>query len=300
MNDPFGPTSRMEDSVRSAGAAGIVDALSQLTRTPRAPVWDVVLINLATLIRNALGKDVSDQTVVESVFDDTDNIVRAIRRYFDSFPVPPEKPGVILYLPSYTKLPDLHRRTPNTQTLRIQKIQNTLQNKYLKDPKIPEVINVADMTCVTMCVGNKFLYPHMELYEYIRKQATAGIFGTIKSALGFINFRIGMVSHHAIDFHIAKNVKNFSLLSSYTGEIKTLDQLGKKVFKLDGIPFNTATHLLFGDSTHVKPIAMRKTKQIIVDVATRGRWMTKSETSIINEAVATGQIPREFLTTVKF
>lgn len=290
-----------QNTTVSLGATAILDAFNKLAGSYKSPTWDIFLINIATIIRNNMTKEISDKQIMDGVFEDIDNIAIGVMDYLKQRPHPPENPGLIVYSPNYEALPILHSRELNASNKRIFDIQRHLEQKYMPELEVPSTIKLDQLNCVTIRVGSKKTgYPHRVLYKYIKEQVEKGFLGKVKSILGFNELRVGMISHHALDLHMAEYIKQFTLVESYTGVTKTLSEFGEKVFKKPGIPFNTATHLLFGDSTHIRPIAMRKTKQLILDLAMRSRWMTKNEPTIVSEVAATGWVPRQLLTTIKF
>ena len=290
----------VDDHLYSVGATAIIDALHILAKDYRSPTWDIFLINTATLIRNNLNKELTNQQVVKGTFEDMDNIVHAFKDYLFSRPRPPVNPKIIIYLPDYSALPLIHRRPLNATSTRILAIQDEMTRKYVKDKLTPEVVNFQGIDCVTMCAGNNRIFPHRVLYQYIKDEHSKSTMKSLARVLGFDQTRVGILSHCAIDLHLSFLVKVFNLMESYTGNIKELSQFGEKIFKLPFIPFNRATHLLFGDSTHIKPIAVRKNKQLILDIAKKNKWFAKTEESIISDVARTGLLPKEFLTTVKF
>lgn len=284
----------------SVGATGVIDALGILRRDYRAPVWDVVLVNIQTLIRNNLSKENTNEEIVKGIFEDMDNIVYAVRDYLQSRPKPPIDPKILIYLPTYAALHPVYQRPENATTARIKEIQDMLIVKYITNPDEPEVVRLEGIECITMKAGSLKEFPHQTIFKYLDESRKPGKSKFLSTLLGWDSLRIGMISHCAIDWHLAFKVRHFHLIESYTGKIKEISQFGEKVFKTGFVPFCRATHLLFGDSTHVKPLAQRKNKQILLDLAKNSRWYSKTESSIINEAVGTGLLPRESLTVVKF
>ena len=64
----------------------------------------------------------------------------------------------------------------------------------------------------------------------------------------------------------------YRLFETYTGKLKDYKDLGHKVFKVPYVPFNKYTHVLFGDSIHIKPMVVRNTKKAFLDLAFRDKW----------------------------
>lgn len=288
------------EQLYSHGSSSVIDSLHTLSKDYKSPMFDIFLINCATLLRNNVEKDKSNDKIVEGTFEDMDNIILALHEYLFSRPVPPKAPIVCIYLPDYKALPILHRRELNKSNLHINELLRLLIKKYIKDPSKPELSTFRDIQCVTMIAGTDRLFPHQHIYQYLQELTTKGAMSHIKHYLGFNSLKIGMLSHSAIDLHLGRYVKNFYLLESYTGYIKTLEKFGEKVFKIPAIPLNSVTHLTFGDSNFVRPIAMRKTKKLLVEMAIANRWYTKTEAGILDDIVRSGFIPKNLLTHVKF
>jgi hypothetical protein len=290
------------DKIRGTGTFKILDTLKSLAFGRNPPVWDVILVNLDTLIRNNLGKGTRDDEVAKWTFEDIDNIIAAFHEYLEVLSVSSPYPHFVLYVPHYDALPNVHRRIPNKEQLRILKIQQDIEKAHFPRTMKPDVATqFGNMTCVTMHAGTNRTFPHQDIFSFVMNSIKEKMtLGKIKSTLGLLDLRIGMISRQAVDLHLARYVKKFTLIESFTGEIKSLESFGKKVFKVDTVPFNSATHLLFGDNILVEPMAKRKTKALLLERAESHRWISRSEASIIEDAVASGLVMRPMLTTVKF
>lgn len=273
----------MDNHLYSLGAHALITALQNLKEDYRSPNWDVILLNLSTLIRNNINKNLSDQDIVNGTFQDMDNVIDACVSFLLDRKVPSSKPMVIVYLPRYN-IPATIRRTPATLTSRITTIQTMLEKKYLKNIFSVDVLHVRKVPCLTMCVGFK-QYPYIELYDYIYKNYTTGIINKLKLSIGLSEVNLGMVSHCPLDLHLAKYFTKLQLLESYTGAVKSPSQFGAKVFSQASIPFNEITHALFGDSIHVKGFVTRSNKKAIVDLSVNHRWFMKKGSDIIADLV---------------
>jgi len=284
------------------GASAIIDTFTKLTNwNKQSPLsWDSLVINIQTIVRNNHSSQISTNEVIHKTLSDLENIVLAAIDYRKSIGQPDEKSSIIMYLPSYSAIPHLHKRAVNTTQQTLLDITDKLNQRHLKiDGKTPTIKTIHSTPCIFLKAGTNQLLPHQQLYGYIRDNASSGLLGNIKSMFGFAAFRVAMISHHPVDFHLATRVKNFSLIESFTGKVFTLKDLGQKVFKNTTIPFNSSTHLLFGDKIHIEPLAKRTLKKQLLTLSQTQRWQTLTEDSIVSRVVSTGQVPRTLLTQFK-
>jgi len=286
--------------IRGMGTYKILEMLSGMSNK-RVPTWDVMLVNVLTLIRNNLGKNTRDDEVAKWTYDDIDNIVSAYANHNANQSKPADHPHFVVYFPNYEALPMLHRRKPNATTVRLYKIMEEIIKKHhprtIKGPQKDQ--SVSGVECYVTHAGDKYTYPHQVLSTFIMKTLQQQRL-SISRLFGVVDCRVGMISHCPIDLHMSRYLKKFSLIESFTGEVKSLDSFGTKIFKKDFLPFNSVTHLLFGDSVQIEPMAKNKTKALLLERAQQHRWISRSEASIIDDVVVSGLIPKPLLTTVKF
>ena len=283
----------------SPAISNLLDTLSRMARDYKSPAWDYVLINGATLFRNNISKERNlEQCITEGGYDSL-LLENTMRQYWARNPKSPKNPEIIMYLPDYSAIPLLHRRPESKTTLQVKEMVAHVKKFLLKEH--PDGVSKTDSDIaptVTLVAGDVRMYPHQAIYNYIMKSKKSE--SKMTSFFGFNQLNIVMLSHCPIDWHLAFMVKQFHLMESYTGNLKGLSVLGEKLFKEPFIPFNRATHLLFGDSVHIKGMAQRKNKKLILDVAQKQRWYAKSEASIITDISQTLAIPKQILTNVKF
>lgn len=284
----------------SLGVSKIIDTFYNLSQAKQKIAWDIITINISTLIRNNCSKEVSDETILHNVDEDLDQIVKSISKYYQSFTHPPEQTAVLLYFPDYSALPELHRRTENKTNARIRKITEQFSSRTLTKNTKEKVIMFENLTCIIRKAGTSKLFPHQEIYQYLTHTIGKGALSKIKTLFGLRQLKVAMLSHCPLDFHLCRYTKNFTLIESYTGNTKTAIDFGSKLFDSEYVPFNTATHLLFGDKVHVVPIVKRNHKKMFLEYAKKQRWLTLDEPKIVQLIAATGQVPKQVLTTVKF
>ena len=84
-----------------------------------------------------------------------------------------------------------------------------------------------------------------------------------------------MISHHAVDLLSANTFRKLRLLESHTGTIKKPSEWNTKLTngkELSNIPFNKFSLQVFGDNNTVLSQMDRKTREVVLEVAAKGRW----------------------------
>lgn len=280
----------------SPAISSLYETINKMSKDHRSPAWDYVLINVATLCRNNITKELNEKDVIMEGGLDGVALKGALRNYWNHNPKTPKHTEIIEYIPDYECLPLLYRRPETKSSQQLKSISKYLKEFLLKDS--PTGIKKETENTTVMVAGSSKSYPYQDILKYIHKSRDTK--DQIKSFFGLNNLRIAMLSHCALDWHIGFYVKEFHLLESFTGNIKGMTNLGEKLFKEPFIPFNKATHILFGDSTHVKALAQRKNKQLILDAAKKARWYAKSESGIIDDICKTLVVPKSIITQAKF
>lgn len=271
----------------SHGIAPILNTLSSLVNLPNKPAWSLYLINVETLIRDrkVSGEEGYDSNAALHVLQDCTVLTQYINSYVEHGVknLLKEKPIVCFYLPHYERLPVAYLRpklpkgTEERWQVRaeVEKLLRT-QGWPLKYDSIDVLFTIA---------GVKGGWPHKDvwndLYQY-------------QDGLRFRNTL--MVSHVPLDFHLYRVVKGFTILESYTGALKNIKQLGKKVFSDEIIPFNKYTHLLLGDKWYMKPLLDTKTKRMLRERAAIEHWTLLSDKAILESLAKLRLIPYELYT----
>lgn len=244
----------------SLGTNKILEALDRWNYS-----WDTTLINAATIVRNNLEKNSPDSRVLSKVYLDIRALLSGVedalghkRNVVD--------PYIVVYFPDYSKLPKGVVRELSPQETQIDRIVKMLRHQIVN--KVDGDIGyVRRMPVYSLLVGSKNMYPHKDLIDRINK-----INLKLPDVRKILTRRYMLISHIAMDFHLFKEYKNMYLLESYTARIRTREELGEKVFKSPQVPFNTYTHLLFGDSTRIQPSVTAKKKREFLELADKDRW----------------------------
>lgn len=256
----------------SIGSNRIFNYFRENANSYGPPKWDLYLINIYTLVRNAYQKGI-DQTLLEQLVDkDADTFMLYIGAYTTYRQAVPSV--VFFYAPDYSAVPKSIMRIHSGQQAEMDSMYEVLRKKM---PPVPmELTQVVGTQKFLSRVGGSLL-PYKDLASKV-----ADIYqGRRKSgALGTV-----MISHCPLDFHMYKKISNIQLLESYTGTILSPSGFGQKLCKEVQVPFNTTTHRLFGDSVQLEPLLKGKDKTKLIEVAGEFTWYIKTETEILNDAL---------------
>lgn len=277
----------------SMGLSNLLKSITILARmrADERKIFDVIIINALTMIRNCYDKRKTEMQIKSDISKDINTLLDYVKIYFSEQKSSVEKPSIIVYLPRYT-LPDKFMRNTNTE-------KDMLVSRIAKDvfgKRCTQTINEMDFgTCkiyfIEAGIGQ---LPYKTIYKVITSRCNTGV-------IKLMNRRYLLVSHCPLDFHLQNDLGNkLFLLESYTGNIKSTQDFGKKVFKEDHMPFNQYTHLLLGDSVHVKPQVHRKDKQKIIQEASKNLWDKKPQAVVLSDIRRLNVIPTELLTSIKF
>lgn len=197
------------------------------------------------------------------------------------------KASVVIYFPNYQwvekeilKQEHLREVTGTKQTLYTRYLQ--FLSKERNHDEI--VLDYEHVRTYFMFVGNA-TYPHKEVAYKLRNLVSGN------NSLYVSSDRIALVSHVPLDYHIQGRVRNVHLLKSYTGELLGSDQFKTVLDKDLRIPFNTTTHLTFGDPVLIKPWVTPKVRKALLEQAEKERWNTRSEEDIRARISKAADIP---------
>lgn len=256
----------------SIGSNRIFHYLRQNANGFDPPKWDLYLINIYTLVRNAYSKGI-EQRVLESIVDADSDLLMIYIGAYTTFRR--QIPSVVFfYAPDYSAVPKDIMRVHSGNQSEMDAMYDILCKKL--PPTLTELTTVPETRKFLSKVGRTIL-PQKELIEQIRKiyngNRTNGMIGSV------------MISHCPIDFHIYKFIPTIQLLESYTGSVLSVSEFGNKLTKEVKIPFNTTTHRLFGDSLQINPLLKGKDRTKLIEVASEFKWNIKTESEITREAL---------------
>jgi hypothetical protein len=247
------PEEQQEDV--AFGTFNAIETLEGMYESPGISTMppDTVFINLFTLIRNRMRKDVAGRIIAGEISDD---LVRIISRMQEVFPAE-TKNAIIFYATDYLRVltPHFSRVTPPSKAEYLVACSTLLDS--LKTAKQ----TIGNTTIIYIKI------PPIKHY-YRKLLAMAKVAGTNEYSI--------MLSHVYCDFHIINHRPDMKLLESYTGEILNPSDLGNKIFGTPDVPFFPETHLLLGDKHYVKPLMVRNDKKAVIQTAIDERWKYKS------------------------
>lgn len=262
----------------SLGTQSLIDTIASWDYRNKH-IWDTTIINVATIVRNNIDKNKTDEEIIKSTYSDLRNLNLAIYYYLEATKES-DNPYTIIFVPNYSKIPELFRRKLSPQEERIVTICNKIANS-INNRKEGDSSSIFTMPLYLVELGNNRELPYKQLVFKIGQ-----INSNNKNITKVMTRRYMLISHIALDYHIFNtHIRDIKLLECYTGNVRTIKDLGQKLFKEDCIPFNQYTHALFGDSTRVKPIVTRKKREEFIEVAKRYKWNLKTPVEIKGQIV---------------
>ena len=262
-----------EEYPNSLGTQKLIDHITDWYGSRSKPIWDTTIINIATIVRNNIDKNKNNFDIISQVYKDLRNLSSAIYYYLDSLKEV-DFPYILLYIPDYSRLPELVRKKLSPNEERIMEICS-LMEKDIQNKKDGDMITMLSMPIYLIQAGHSREFPYKQIYQKINS-----INNSTKEIKKVLTRRYMLISHIAIDYYLFNLIRDIKLLESYTGNIKQQRDLGYKLFKEESIPFNQYTHSLFGDSTRVKPLASKKKRDELVELAKRTKWFLKTQGEI--------------------
>jgi hypothetical protein len=253
----------------SIGLNRIINKLAYEIDNPKKIKYNLFLVNIETFIRNNYEPDISNSDWLNNIYKDiylyTQYIYEYTKTYKDSFKYPL---SLILYFPFYLFQAPYKYQTESKAWHAIQKFKLYFDKTGFMQEK--ENIDHLEVTKVRI-QNNGFKIPN-DLIKTIRKHT----YTTQYEAL--------MLSHIPVDYHLHRNINHLTLIESYTSELKKWSQFGKKVFKVDHIPFNQYTHVAFGDKVYLHNLVKGgKVKKSLVKRAEASKWYSMTEGKIMTQ-----------------
>lgn len=269
----------------SIGINSILNRLSWMSSQPHAPQWDVVLVNMATLIRNNDYKERSDREVLDGVQQDMHILAQFFSNYMERQQGMLRDPYMVFYMPKYG-IPELLARNVPPSKARAAKLCDTEWKRFKGDVSKSTPYGYP----VLMCQTGKYKWPHQELLSVVDKESGANAKNTRRFCL---------ITHNPLDYHLSYGLRNLTLFESFTAELRTPQQFGMKIFESPFIPFNRITHVLFGDKYQLKPFLNVKDRKIATEMAKTNRWTLATENTILQEVSTRLSIPTSAITSLK-
>lgn len=286
------------------GTNAVMQAIKDLTKNRNPNLYDTFLVNVDTLIRNVVTKEKSIEEIKADTKRDLNGLLDTITLYMKSVSNLLESPIILVYIPEYiTPQVKLHERVFKSNS--VKDIVKTVHEDFIKEDnlKVKKQIRTTynDIDVYELMAGDKSELPYKVLTRFINSQARFSNPGGIRNVLK----NMLMISHYPLDYYFLHNFPRANIIESFTGKILKKEQLGLKVFKDGFIPFNRVTHLLFGDSIQLMPMAKGRrgknnNRKRLMDLAKRQNWNFRTPDEIASLVGATGQVPKEILMNIRF
>ena len=273
----------------SLGIAPILHTFSVLSTQRIRPTWDLFLINMETLIRDRRDDQLRPEQIADGVLQDCNVLAQYIAAYCRvTTPHFKTAPILCFYFAHYEKIPKAYLRTKLPKgTEERWHIRDIMIRKLYKDPFPAQV---EDLQVVFMNEDRAGSWPHRDLLKDLYQLRIA-------NSSGAMHYRkVLMVSHIPLDFNLYKSFSQFTILESYTGNLKQIKQLGKKVFKDDSIPFNKYTLLALGDKWYLESPLTPQAKKQLKEKARFEHWTLLPDSTILEKLVKSGICKDSWLT----
>lgn len=225
--------------------------------------YDVLWINMRTLIRNMLGaletekrKQLTEPTVAQYIVNEMRAIESIAIEHGDG------RFEVTFYFCSYTDL------------------AYNFNKSILKTPNTP---------------GQKHAYLFEQaVLEIIQREYAGQIpFYNLTRTFPEVNQRALLLSHYAIDLLQRYRFQDIALLESHTGAIKPAPMWNTKLHngrELERIPFDKMTLQMFGDGVTFSPMAIKVRKKM-VELSEKHKWTPMSTKDFVIHCVEQNRDP---------
>jgi hypothetical protein len=250
-----------KNSVYSVGTAIAIDSFEKNYIKYR---YNVVAINIGTLIRNHIDKDNSYLDIQSNVLTELPVLLNEITQIINKSP-PNLTPLIFLYAIDYPKCINevLIREATEYRNILYKNIKYFISHSSrIFGEHQKGTFNNINVVFKEITQGEPSIYKILS--------------NKIKHEISPVN--VILISHMAIEFHIYRYVNNLILLESHTGEWKDTNSFSKKVFgnNYKEIPFIPATHLCFGDKDLISPALSVKQKKELLEIANKNTWKIRS------------------------
>lgn len=284
-----------QSATRGYGTGTLISAISKLPTLTSDNIYDVFVINVATLIRNNTVKGRLLTDIVNTVKKDVFDLIHCICRYHENMGPLIKNPKAVFYLPDYSYLPPLHARPATGHRATIKDVTEMLvkEDNLKVRKRIRSREGITDF--IEIYAGSKIELPYRTIIGELNSLYKMEMFDPRASLSKYL-----LISHVPLDYYFMLTYPRVTMLESFTGKFFKPKRLGFKVFGTNFIPFNQVTHLLFGDKALVRPMAMRKNRNLLIDLAKRQQWYVRTPYEIERYVAATQQVPAGILTRLKF
>jgi hypothetical protein len=277
------------------GTSAVIKKIREWTNSNKPVITDIFLINVETIIRNNTTLDRDDKEIIDKTYSDVGELTQVICDYIQSVKQLLASPMIIFYFPDYVRIPAMHKRADSPTRKKIRNITNIIkkQDNIVVRKTIRNVVNGIEV--YEIVAGDSGHTPPRAIEDFLRNMNKLNPLDLVASQKKFM-----MISHQASDYHLSRVFPHFQVLESFTGNVYNANSLGLKVFGNANIPFNSPTHMLFGDNNLILPMAKRKNRKLLMDLGVKQRWLMKPRAEIAKLVGATNQVPSQILMTPIF
>lgn len=243
---------------------GTSPVMKEMIDDVKARKIDAVVFNLDTMLRNCISTAKTPKAAVEAVIAEKDDVIKEFRAIVDQLDALREFVVIFAIDTPEEYIPTKFLKTSESQ----QAHQLDAAHKMLAS-----AIKVGAQSQVYGKVTAYLLHSRKEPYY-----ATA-VLSMKKHA---IRGNVGIMSHHMHDLYMVGMMNSGYLYESFTGKVYDKPSFSKKVFNNPDLPFNTATHALFGDKHLMLPSAPKEVLKKITESAVLEKWTMKTERYVID------------------
>jgi hypothetical protein len=225
------------ENVVSYGTLAILNTLMSHANDHPHDKHNVFLINGATIVRNCYDHALKDTEILKKVATDAEYL----RQYFEIYASGPAM-CIFYFNPTIRyMIPSVSRRKETPVRMAIDRLTDAVaKSEKLPKNSMTEIGKSGSMTYYGLLSFKDFSYRI--------------IISELRKLMINTHFLPALVTHCPIDFFLMEKFAGIKLIESHTGKIILPIGFGKKVFGVDGVPFNRTTYKLFGDKDFIKPV----------------------------------------------
>lgn len=251
------------------------------------PEFTAVLISAYTVFRNVIGT--YPEANIEQIEEYFVKDINLFLEYYDTYlantksRLMHDKYAVVMvYFPEYSNIEKSILRDVSNKVLEQNKMYKKFLSRYNgRDEMIKKTEHVL---CFWVSAGGAS-YPHRDVSRKFRSCISR------PDVMYSSSSSVALLSHVPLDYHISGRIRNVWLLESYTGLLRPSSDFGRRLDKEGRIPFNTVTHVVFGDSVLIKPWVTPKIRKVLFEQAVKERWVSLSQDDLRFRISKTANIP---------
>ena len=230
----------------SYGTLGVIDTFAN-----NPEKYDVVFINITTILRNCYVKDATVQDILRLANQDLEQLVSYIRRFSS------DEVKIVLYMDVglRDRIPKGQKRELTTPRDMVEKSAKAFKEYHNAPGRLSSIGE-------NIFLFNSKGFAHHELSR-------------VKSRVDKVG-KACLISHCPLDYLLITKEPSIDIIQSHTGNILQLIEISKKVFKNEGVPFNATSLAVFGDKDHIKP-QFRSNKKVIEKEGSKLKRMSSFE-----------------------